>query len=60
MAEQTQAVRAALAANPGGLSADDLTKLFLKANRARVADLLETLTVLGQARTLATGTYVLA
>ena len=52
MAEQTQAVRAALAANPAGLTPEQLASQFQKANRQRVSDLLETLTVLGQARAL--------
>jgi len=59
MAEQTQAVRVALADHPAGLTVEELAKLFLKANRQRVSDLLETLIVLGQARSLPGDRFVI-
>ena len=56
--EQAQAVRAALAANPAGTTAAALTKTFQRGQGSRVAELLETLVSLGQARAVGDGTYV--
>jgi hypothetical protein len=56
--EQAQSVRAALAENPAGLTADQLARLFLRANTKLVAELLQTLVSLGQARALSSGVYV--
>ena len=50
--EQAQAVRAALAENPAGLTAPATARLFLRARTQTVAELLKTLVSLGQARTL--------
>ncbi len=56
--EQFQALRAALGARPGPASAADLAQQFTRAPRARVAELLDTLTSLGQARRLPDGRYL--
>lgn len=56
--EQAHALRAALAAHPAGLTADALARLFQRAPRARVTELLETLVSLGQARELPDGRFV--
>jgi hypothetical protein len=56
--EQFQALRAALAARPGPTSAADLARGFARAPRARVAELLETLTALGHIRRLPDGRYL--
>jgi hypothetical protein len=56
--EQAQAVRAALAEHPAGLTAEQLARLFLRANTRLVADLLSTLVSLGQARNLEGRRYV--
>jgi len=58
LAEQAQAVRAALAASPGGMTPDQLAKTFLRARVDRVTELLETLESLGQARVTPKGYYV--
>jgi hypothetical protein len=58
LAEQAQAVRAALAAHPAGRTPDQLARTFHRAPTARVADLLETLASLGQARAVADGRYL--
>jgi hypothetical protein len=55
--EQAQAVRAALAANPAGLTPDQMARLFLRARTQTVTDLLNTLVSLGQARALENGLY---
>jgi hypothetical protein len=56
--EQFQALRAALAARPGPLSAADLAQGFTRAPRARISELLETLATLGHARRLDDGRYL--
>ncbi len=56
--EQAQAVRAVLAEQPTGLTAEQLARLFLRANTQRVTDMLNTLVSLGQARTLEGDRYV--
>jgi hypothetical protein len=56
--EQFQALRAALAARPGPGSAAELARCFTRAPRARVAELLDTLTSLGHARRLEDGRYL--
>jgi hypothetical protein len=60
LAEQAQAVRAALSSSPAGLTPDQLARSFQRARVDRVADLLETLVSLGQAREVADGRYVRA
>jgi hypothetical protein len=57
LAEQAQAVRALLSARTP-VSADDLAQTFHRAPRERVAELLEALVSLGQARRLDDGRYV--
>ncbi|MEN8176790.1 MAG: hypothetical protein ABFS23_13575, partial [Pseudomonadota bacterium] len=49
-AEQAQAVRAVLGGAEGPLSADQVARHFSRARSDRVAELLETLASLGQAR----------
>ncbi len=56
--EQAQAVRAVLAEQPTGLTAEQLARLFLRANTQRVTDILKTLVSLGQARMLEGDRYV--
>jgi hypothetical protein len=56
--EQAQAVRSVLAERASGLTPDQLARLFQRANKQLVSDLLKTLVSLGQARTLEDGTYV--
>jgi hypothetical protein len=58
LAEQAQAVRAALSAYPGGLTPEQLAKTFLRARVDRVSELLETLVSLGQARVTDDGRFV--
>jgi hypothetical protein len=58
LAEQAQAVRAALSAAPGGMTSDQLARLFVRARVDRVAELLATLVSLGQARELDDGRFV--
>lgn len=60
LAEQAQAVRAALIAFAVPTDAAMLAKTFKGAKADRVEDLLETLASLGQARTLPAGKYVAA
>jgi hypothetical protein len=50
LAEQAQAVRAALAATPGPASAEQIARSFSRAKIERVRELLETLGALGQIR----------
>lgn len=57
LAEQAQAVRAALAAQRGPVTPAQLAKSFLRANAERVEELLETLASLGQARELDDGRF---
>ena len=56
--EQAQAVRAVLAEQSTGLTAQQLARLFLRANTQRVTDMLNTLVSLGQARILEGDRYV--
>ena len=58
MAEQAQAVRAALVALGGPASAAQVAAAFATAPTERVAELLETLVMLGQARLTAKGRFV--
>ena len=58
MAEQAQAVRQALASLDAPASVETVAKCFLRAKRDRVAELLETLVGLGQARVTEKGKYV--
>ena len=58
MAEQAQAVRAALSAVPAGMTPAQLAKTFLRGQAKRVSELLDTLVSLGQARELEDGRYV--
>jgi len=57
LAEQVQAVRQALAALDAPANVETVAKCFLRANRDRVAELLETLVGLGQARVMEKGEY---
>ena len=57
MAEQAQAVRAALVALGGPASAAEVAAAFAAAPPDRVAELLETLVTLGQARAVADERY---
>jgi DNA-binding IclR family transcriptional regulator len=57
--EQIQALRSALAAQPGPANAADLAQRFTRAPpRAKVAELLDTLASLGLARGLDDGRYL--
>jgi hypothetical protein len=58
MAEQAQAVRAALVALGGPASATEVAAAFTDAPADRVAELLEMLVTLGQARSNADGRFV--
>ncbi len=55
--DQVRALRDALAAQPSPATAEQLARTFNRANTNRVADLLETLATLGQARQLEDGRY---
>ena len=57
LAEQAQAVRAALASAPAPATPEELARTFSGARSDRVADLLDTLASLGQARRLEDGRY---
>jgi hypothetical protein len=57
LVERVTAVRAVLEAAPAPLSAAATAQAFLKANRAAVAEILETLVTVGQARRLDDGRY---
>ena len=58
LSEQAQAVRQALASRPIGATPEELARSFTRSRADRVAELLETLTALGQARALDDGRYV--
>ena len=58
MAEQAQAVRGALVALGGPASAAQVAAAFAAAPPERVAELLETLVMLGQARVTDEGWFV--
>ncbi len=55
--DQVRELRDALSAAPGPVTAEELARTFTRARTARVADLLETLAALGQARPLGDGRY---
>ncbi len=57
LVERVAAVSRALSAAPAPLSAEATAQAFLKANRAAVAEILETLVAVGQARRLDDGRY---
>jgi hypothetical protein len=57
--EQFQALRAALAARPAPVSATNLAQGFIRAPRAKVSELLDTLVALGHARQLPDGRYLI-
>jgi len=57
LAEQAQAVRGALSAHRGAVSADQLAKTFARARVDRIEELLEALASLGQARELPDGRF---
>jgi restriction-modification enzyme MmeI-like protein len=56
--EQVQAVRAALAAAAGPVTAEAVARTFLRTRTDRVGELLATLAAIGQAREVEPGTYV--
>jgi hypothetical protein len=58
LADQAQAVRAMLASQAAGMTSEQLARTFVRGQTKRVAELLETLVSLGQARELADGRYV--
>jgi hypothetical protein len=58
LAEQAQAVRSALSASPAALTPEQLAKTFIRGQSKRVAELLETLVSLGQARATGDGRYI--
>lgn len=58
LAEQAQALRAALAEQIGPVTAQQLARCFSRARVDRVEELLSTLASLGQARELSDGRYV--
>jgi hypothetical protein len=58
--DQAQAVRAALAGLAAPAAPERVARTFLRANRDRVAELLDTLASLGQARRLDDGLYIAA
>ncbi|QDU18477.1 hypothetical protein ETAA1_03650 [Urbifossiella limnaea] len=60
LAAQAQAVRVALTAQSGPITAERLAKTFLRARVDKVAELLETLASLGQAIEISEGRYVSA
>ena len=55
---EARAVLSALRAAAGPTTAEEVARIFRGAPVAQVADLLETLATLGQARTSADGRYV--
>ena len=56
--DQVQAIRQHLATAEKPLTANDLTKLFTRANAERIEDVLDTLVVTGTARRLRGGKFV--
>ncbi|MCB1037288.1 MAG: hypothetical protein KDD47_25890, partial [Acidobacteria bacterium] len=58
--EQVQALRAALAEQPGPVTAEALARTFQRAQTRRIDELLQTLTALGQARGTEDGRFVVA
>jgi hypothetical protein len=59
LVERVQSVRSALEAASGSATADEIAKMFSRAKRKDVAQILETLASLGQAQRLPEGTYTL-
>lgn len=57
LAEQAKAVHQALAAQTGVVTTEQLAKVFLRAPKKQVAELLETLVSLGQAREVEAGRF---
>ncbi len=57
LAEQAKAVRAALTSDSGVVTADQLAKRFRSAKKDKIAELLETLVSLGQARKVEEGKF---
>jgi len=57
LAAQAQAVRLALAAEPGPRSAAEVARAFQRADKARVEEILDTLASLGQARMVGEDRY---
>ena len=55
--ERIRAVRQALTTSPKPATAADIAGQFSRANKANVAELLETLVAVGQARVTAGGAY---
>lgn len=58
LAEQAQAVRTALSTSSEPATANDLARLFTRAQTPKVAQILETLATLGQARRVAESRYL--
>ena len=58
--DQVQAIRQHLTTAAKPLTADDLTKLFTRANAERIEDVLDTLVVTGTARRLRGGKFVVS
>ena len=58
LSAQASAVGAALAGHAAPADETDLAKYFTRANKERIAELLETLGSLGKARELSDGRYV--
>ncbi len=58
LADQVRGVRAALAVQPGPATPADIARVFNRANKTRVQELLETLAALGQARDVGGGRYI--
>jgi len=56
--DQVRVLREALAAQPGPAGVETLARCFTRARKDRVAELLETLVTLGQARKLEGGMYM--
>jgi hypothetical protein len=57
LAEQAKAVRQALTTQPGGQTANQIAKRFLRGKTERISELLETLVSLGQAREVGEGKF---
>ena len=58
LSEQASAVQSALTQHAAPAGVGDLAKYFSRANKERIAELLETLASLGRARELGDGRYV--
>ena len=56
--DQVRELRTELSAAPGPVTSEELARTFTRARTARVADLLETLAALGQARQMDDGRYL--